>query len=104
MSVTSPSQKGGIVVININGTITFFPRVHYTGIYGFTTSDGEGNLIRQKYQLQSMHHHHLQAGQLQTIKSRYSREPKDTVEVNGEGFNLYTEIKRINTLAIQMNI
>ena len=45
MSVTSPSQNGGIVAINENGTVTFFPRNDNTGTdrFSYTVSDGEGN-------------------------------------------------------------
>jgi Cadherin-like domain len=45
MSVTSPSQKGGVVAINENGTVTFFPRTDITGSdrFTYTISDGEGN-------------------------------------------------------------
>ena len=50
MSVTSPTQKGGIVVITLNGTVTFFPRVDYTGTdrFSYTISDGEGNSDKAK--------------------------------------------------------
>ena len=45
MSMTSPSQNGGIVAINENGTVTFFPRNDNTGTdrFSYTVSDGEGN-------------------------------------------------------------
>ena len=52
MSVASPSQNVGVVTINENDTVTFFPGLDYAGTvrFSYTISDGEGNLIRQKYQ------------------------------------------------------
>ena len=50
MSVASPSQNVGIVTINGNDTVTFFPRNDYAGIvrFSYTISDGEGNSDKAK--------------------------------------------------------
>ena len=73
ISVTSPSQKGGIVVINVNGTVTFFPRVNYAGTdkFSYTISDGEGNSDKAKVSVTIK----APTGRItrQTIKPYYSR-------------------------------
>jgi len=50
MSVISPSKKVGIVTINDNGTVTFFPGIDYAGTvrFSYTISDEEGNSDKAK--------------------------------------------------------
>ena len=50
MSMASPSQNVGIVTINGNNTVTFYPRNDYVGIvrFSYTISDGEGNSDKAK--------------------------------------------------------
>ena len=36
ISVTSPTKNDGTVIINKNGTVTFFPATDFTGIDSFT--------------------------------------------------------------------
>ena len=45
MSVASLSQNVGVVTINGNDTVTFFPGIDYAGTvrFSYTISDGEGN-------------------------------------------------------------
>jgi hypothetical protein len=49
-SVISPGKKVGIVTINENGTLTFFPRIDYAGTvrFSYTISDEEGNSDKAK--------------------------------------------------------
>ena len=76
MSVTSPSQKGGIVAINVNGTVTFFPRVDYAGTdrFSYTISDGEGNSDKAKVSVTIKAP--LQAGQLTNNQALLFKEMK----------------------------
>ena len=104
MSVTSPSQKGGIVVINMNGTVTFFPRVDYTGIDGFsyTISDGEGNSDKAKVSV-TVNAPPPPTGRTADKQSSPGIQGnQDRAEVNGEGFNLQQENQADNRLAIEM--
>ena len=50
MSVASPSQNVGVVTINGNDTVTFFPELDYAGTvrFSYTISDGEGNSDKAK--------------------------------------------------------
>ena len=50
MSVASPSQNVGVVTINENDTVTFFPGIDYAGTvrFSYTISDGEGNTDKAK--------------------------------------------------------
>ena len=50
MSVASPSQNVGVVTINGNDTVTFFPGLDYAGTvrFSYTISDGEGNTDKAK--------------------------------------------------------
>jgi subtilisin len=50
MSVASPSQNVGVVTINGNDTVTFFPGLDYAGTvrFSYTISDGEGNSDKAK--------------------------------------------------------
>ena len=50
MSVASPSQNVGVVTINKNDTVTFFPGLDYAGTvrFSYTISDGEGNSDKAK--------------------------------------------------------
>ena len=50
MSVASPSQNVGVVTINENDTVTFFPGLDYAGTvrFSYTISDGEGNSDKAK--------------------------------------------------------
>ena len=45
MSVASLSQNMGVVTLNGNDTVTFFPAIDYAGTvrFSYTISDGEGN-------------------------------------------------------------
>ena len=49
-SVASPSQNVGVVTINENDTVTFFPGLDYAGTvrFSYTISDGEGNSDKAK--------------------------------------------------------
>ena len=50
MSLASPSQNVGVVTINENDTVTFFPGIDYAGTvrFSYTISDGEGNSDKAK--------------------------------------------------------
>ena len=50
MSVASLSQNVGVVTINGNDTVTFFPGIDYAGTvrFSYTISDGEGNSDKAK--------------------------------------------------------
>jgi hypothetical protein len=99
ISVTSPTQKGGIVVINLNGTVTFFPRVDYTGTdrFSYTISDGEGNSDKAKVSVT------VNAPPPPTGRTA-DKQSSPSIQGNqdGGGVNLQQKNQADNKLAIEM--